>query len=162
MTVAIDQPAPDFTAAATDNQTLRLADFAGRFLVLYFYPRDNTPGCTREGESFRDLYPTFQAQGAEIVGVSRDSLRKHENFRAKYNFPFALISDADEILCQRYGVLKEKQLYGRSHIGIERSTFLIDDTGVVRQIWRDVKAAHHAETVIEGVRTLRVGQPQHS
>ncbi len=154
MSVEIDQPAPEFSAPATDNQTLSLSDFAGRTLVLYFYPRDNTPGCTQEGEAFRDLYQAFQAEGAEIVGVSRDSVRKHENFRAKYHFPFPLISDADETICQRFGVLKEKKLYGRSHVGIERSTFLIDANGVVRQIWRGVKVTEHADSVLAALRQL--------
>ncbi|NNC24452.1 peroxiredoxin [Salinisphaera sp. USBA-960] len=154
MAIELDRPAPDFSAPATDNQTLALADFAGQYLVLYFYPRDNTPGCTQEGEAFRDLYPKFQAEGAEIVGVSRDSVRKHENFRAKHEFPFALISDADETMCQDYDVLKEKKLYGRQHIGIERSTFIIGPDGVLRRMWRDVKVPDHADAVLSAVHNL--------
>lgn len=153
-TVSPADKAPDFQAAATGDKTLSLADFAGQTLVLYFYPRDNTPGCTQEGEAFRDLYDQFRAAGADIVGVSRDSLRKHENFRSKYDFPFDLISDADESLCNAYGVLKEKNMYGRTHIGIERSTFVIDGTGVVRHVWRGVKVADHAEEVLAAVRAL--------
>lgn len=154
MSAQINDPAPDFRAPATGDQTLRLSDFAGQTLVLYFYPRDNTPGCTQEGESFRDLYDRFVDAGAVIVGVSRDSLRKHENFRAKHDFPFHLISDADERLCQAYDVLKEKTLYGRTHIGIERSTFVIDGQGVIRQVWRGVKVADHAQDVLAAVQAL--------
>lgn len=154
MTLEINDRAPDFSAPATDDKTLSLADFAGRTLVLYFYPRDNTPGCTQEGEAFRDLYPDFRSANADIVGVSRDSLRKHENFRAKYAFPFDLISDADESLCAAFDVLKEKNMYGRKHIGIERSTFVIDADGVIRHAWRGVKVADHAQEVLEAVRAL--------
>jgi peroxiredoxin Q/BCP len=154
MTLQTQERAPDFVAPATGDQKLGLSDFAGRTLVLYFYPRDNTPGCTQEGEAFRDLYPAFRDAGAEIVGVSRDSLRKHENFRAKHDFPFDLISDADEKVCNAFGVLKEKNMYGRKHIGIERSTFVIDGEGVIRHAWRGVKVADHAEEVLAAVREL--------
>ena len=154
MTLQPKERAPAFSAPATGDKKLALSDFAGRTLVLYFYPRDNTPGCTQEGEAFRDLYDQFQAAGADIVGVSRDSLRKHENFRAKYDFPFDLISDADEKLCNAFGVLKEKNMYGRKHIGIERSTFVIDGGGVIRQVWRGVKVADHADEVLTAVRAL--------
>ncbi|HLQ86418.1 MAG TPA: peroxiredoxin, partial [Salinisphaeraceae bacterium] len=126
MTVETNSQAPDFTAPATGEQTLSLADFAGQMLVLYFYPRDNTPGCTKEGEAFRDQYDDFRAAGAAVVGISRDSLTQHEKFKAKYDFPFDLIADTDETICQAYGVLKEKNMYGKKRIGIERSTFLID------------------------------------
>ncbi|MDA3920945.1 MAG: peroxiredoxin [Salinisphaera sp.] len=154
MTIGQNTKAPAFEAPATGDQTLSLESFAGRTLVLYFYPRDNTPGCTQEGEAFRDLYADFQAANAEVVGVSRDSLRKHDNFRAKYDFPFHLISDADESLCKAFDVLKEKNMYGRKHIGIERSTFVIDGQGVVRGIWRGVKVAKHADEVLQTVRDL--------
>lgn len=154
MTLEINDRAPDFSAPATDDKTLSLADFAGRTLVLYFYPRDNTPGCTQEGEAFRDLYSDFRSANADIVGVSRDSLRKHENFRAKYAFPFDLISDADESLCAAFDVLKEKNMYGRKHVGIERSTFVIDADGVIRHAWRGVKVADHAQEVLDAVRAL--------
>lgn len=154
MTIEVNDKAPAFSAPATDDQTLSLADFSGRTLVLYFYPRDNTPGCTQEGEAFRDLYSEFQAADADIVGVSRDSLRKHDNFRAKYDFSFPLISDADESLCKAFDVLKEKNMYGRVHIGIERSTFVIDGQGVVRRIWRGVKVSEHADDVLQTVRDL--------
>lgn len=154
MTVETNERAPNFSAPATGDKTLSLADFAGRTLVLYFYPRDNTPGCTQEGEAFRDLYEDFRGANADIIGVSRDSLRKHESFRAKYGFPFDLISDADESLCAAFDVLREKNMYGRKHIGIERSTFVIDADGVVRNIWRGVKVDDHAEEVLEAVRAL--------
>ncbi|GAB3682712.1 peroxiredoxin [Salinisphaera aquimarina] len=154
MSLDIQDQAPAFKAPATGDKQLRLADFSGRTLVLYFYPRDNTPGCTQEGEAFRDLYAQFQQAGAEIVGVSRDSIRKHENFRAKYDFPFDLISDADEKICVAYDVLKEKSMYGRTHIGIERSTFVIDGDGVIRHVWRGVKVAEHADEVLAAVRAL--------
>ncbi|RJS92672.1 peroxiredoxin [Salinisphaera sp. Q1T1-3] len=154
MTAEINEHAPEFRAPATGDKTLQLSDFAGRILVLYFYPRDNTPGCTQEGEAFRDLYPAFQRAGADIVGVSRDSLRKHDNFRSKHAFPFDLISDADERLCKAYGVLKEKNMYGRTHIGIERSTFVIDGDGVIRGVWRGVKVAEHADEVLATVTAL--------
>ncbi|HET7315079.1 peroxiredoxin [Salinisphaera sp.] len=152
--IAPEDKAPDFKAPATGDKTLSLADFAGQTLVLYFYPRDNTPGCTQEGEAFRDLYEQFRAADADIVGVSRDSLRKHDNFRGKYGFPFDLISDANESMCKDYGVLKEKNMYGRMHIGIERSTFVIDGEGVVRHVWRGVKVADHADEVLAAVRAL--------
>lgn len=154
MTAETGAQAPDFSAPATGDKTLSLPDFAGRTLVLYFYPRDNTPGCTQEGEAFRDAYDAFRAAGADIVGVSRDSLRKHENFRDKYNFPFDLVSDPDERVCRAYGVLKEKSMYGRRHIGIERSTFVIDGDGVIRHVWRGVKVADHAQEVLDAVRAL--------
>ncbi|MES1926923.1 peroxiredoxin [Salinisphaera sp. T31B1] len=154
MSLDVNDSAPVFSAPATGDKHLSLADFAGQTLVLYFYPRDNTPGCTQEGEAFRDRYDAFRAAGAEIVGVSRDSLRKHDNFRAKYDFPFDLISDADESLCKAFGVLKEKTMYGRSHIGIERSTFVIDGDGVIRHAWRGVKVAEHADEVLAAVRAL--------
>ncbi|ROO32399.1 peroxiredoxin [Salinisphaera orenii] len=154
MTAETGAQAPDFSAPATGDKTLSLSDFAGRTLVLYFYPRDNTPGCTQEGEAFRDAYDDFRAAGADIVGVSRDSLRKHENFRRKYDFPFDLVSDPDEKLCRAYDVLKEKNMYGRRHIGIERSTFVIDGDGVIRHVWRGVKVADHAQEVLDAVRAL--------
>ena len=154
MTAETGAQAPDFSAPATGDKTLSLSDFAGRTLVLYFYPRDNTPGCTQEGEAFRDHHDEFRAAGAQIVGVSRDSIRKHDNFRAKYDFPFHLISDADEKLCSAFDVLKEKNMYGRTHIGIERSTFVIDGKGVIRHAWRGVKVSEHVDEVLAAVRAL--------
>lgn len=154
MTVQANDTAPTFCAAATGEQTLSLADFSGQTLVLYFYPRDNTPGCTQEGEAFRDQYDTFRGAGAQVVGVSRDSLRKHENFKAKHEFPFDLIADTDEALCHAYGVLKEKNMFGKKHLGIERSTFLIDGDGVIRRCWRGVKVCGHADEVLDAIRAL--------
>lgn len=154
MTLQVNDQAPDFKAPATDGKTLSLTDFKGQALVLYFYPRDNTPGCTQEGQDFRDLYAQFQKENAAILGVSRDSIKKHDNFRAKHDFPFDLISDEEEQICQAYGVLKEKKMFGKTNIGIERSTFLIDRHGVIRQIWRGVKVADHAQEVLTSLRNL--------
>ena len=145
---------PAFKLPATGDQELGPADFKGRKLVLYFYPKDDTPGCTTEGQGFRDHYDAFRKAGAEIVGVSRDSVGKHEKFKAKYEFPFELISDADEELCGIFEVLKEKNMYGRKVMGIERSTFLIDEKGVLRQEWRKVKVPGHVEEVLEAVQAL--------
>jgi len=145
---------PAFKLPATGEQELGLADFKGRKLVLYFYPKDDTPGCTTEGQGFRDHYEDFQEAGAEIVGVSRDSVAKHEKFKAKYDFPFELISDPDEELCNIFNVMREKNMYGRKVMGVERSTFLIDEKGVLRQEWRKVKVPGHVEEVLEAVKSL--------
>ncbi|MFY2764483.1 peroxiredoxin [Arenimonas sp. MALMAid1274] len=126
-----------------------LSDYRGRWLVLYFYPKDNTPGCTTEGLDFNDLYPKFRRAKAEILGVSRDSVKSHQNFCTKHGFVFDLVSDADEGLCRSFGVIKEKNMYGRKVMGIERSTFLIDPEGRVAECWRGVKVAGHAEAVLE-------------
>ncbi len=144
----------NFTLPATGDQDLSLADFKNRHLILYFYPRDNTPGCTREGQDFRDAYAAFQSAGAEILGVSRDSLKAHENFKAKQQFPFELLSDTEEKLCRQFDVIKEKNMYGRKVMGIERSTFLIDKDGVLRQEWRKVRVPGHVDEVLEAVRAL--------
>jgi peroxiredoxin Q/BCP len=144
----------DFEAEATDG-TFRLSDHAGHPVVLYFYPKDNTPGCTTEGAAFRDLYPKFRKLGAVVAGVSRDSLTSHENFKAKMNFPFPLISDPDEKLCQQFGVIKMKNMYGKKVRGIERSTFVIDGKGNLAREWRGVKVPGHAEEVLEFVKTLK-------
>lgn len=152
--VQIGQPIENFELPATGDKTISLQDFRGHTLVLYFYPKDHTPGCTREGQEFRDAYPAFQAAGAAIVGVSRDSVKTHENFRSKQSFPFDLISDTDEILCRRFDVIKEKNMYGRKVMGVERSTFLIDDEGVLRKEWRKVRVPGHVDAVLEAVRAL--------
>ena len=152
MTATVDRPAPDFELPATGGETVRLSDLRGETVVLYFYPRDNTPGCTQEGQDFRDLHADFRAAGARILGVSRDSLRKHENFKAKHDFPFELLADEDGTACEAYGVLKEKMMYGKTHVGIERSTFLIDPEGVLRRVWRGGKVKGHAEAVLATVR----------
>lgn len=145
----------DFSAPATGNRQISLSDFTGnKHLVLYFYPRDATPGCTREGQDFRDLHEQFKAADTAILGVSRDSLASHERFRQKQGFPFDLLSDADESLCRQFDVIREKNMYGRKVMGIERSTFLIDKQGVLREEWRKLKVPAHAQAVLESARQL--------
>lgn len=144
----------NFTAQATNNTTVTLSELAGKQVVIYFYPKDNTPGCTSEGQDFRDLYPEFQAANTLIFGVSRDSLRTHENFKLKHEFPFELISDPEEELCRLFDVIKPKKLYGKEHLGIERSTFLLDTKGVVKQEWRIVKVKEHAAEVLAAAQEL--------
>jgi thioredoxin-dependent peroxiredoxin len=144
----------DFEAPSTDG-TFKLSDHAGHPVVLYFYPKDNTPGCTTEGAAFRDLYPKFRRLGVDVAGVSRDSIKSHENFKAKMGFPFALISDPDEALCAQFGVIKMKNMYGKKVRGIERSTFVIDARGNLAREWRGVKVPGHAEEVLEFVATLK-------
>lgn len=143
----------DFEAPSTEG-TFRLSDHAGHPVVLYFYPKDNTPGCTTEGQQFRDLYLQFAKLGAIVAGVSRDSLKSHENFRTKMAFPFPLLSDADEALCTQFGVIKMKNMYGKQVRGIERSTFVIDASGKLAREWRGVKVPGHAKEVLEFVKTL--------
>lgn len=152
--IELDKPVPDFEAAATGDQTIRLADLRGQNVVIYFYPKDNTPGCTTEGQDFRDRMKDFAEIDTEILGVSRDGLKAHENFRAKHEFPFHLISDKDEALCTLFDVIKPKKLYGKEYVGIERSTFLIDAKGVLRKAWRGVKVKGHAEEVLEAAKAL--------
>lgn len=152
--VTVGKRVDNFTLPATGDTDCSLEDFRGTHLVLYFYPKDHTPGCTREGQDFRDLYPQFQAAGADILGVSRDSVRTHENFCAKHDFPFRLLSDKEETLCNQFGVIQEKKNYGRTYMGIVRSTFLIDADGILREEWRKVRVPGHAEAVLEAVRAL--------
>lgn len=144
----------DFKAAATGDKTIRLKDLRGTNVVLYFYPKDSTPGCTTEGQDFRDLHARFKRAKTVILGVSRDSLASHEKFREKHGFPFDLLSDPDEKLCNQFDVIKEKNMYGRKVIGIERSTFLIDADGKLREEWRKVRVKGHAEAVLEAVKAL--------
>ncbi|NKI35451.1 peroxiredoxin [Wenzhouxiangella sp. XN79A] len=139
---------------ATGDAELAIQDFRGNPLVIFFYPRDNTPGCTKEGQAFRDLYSEFEKAGCAIVGVSRDSVKSHENFAARHEFPFPLIADTDEVLCTTFDVIKEKNMYGRKVMGIERSTFLLDASGRIAREWRKVKVPGHAEAVLEAVREL--------
>ncbi|NYE58946.1 peroxiredoxin Q/BCP [Duganella sp. 1224] len=141
----------DFSAPMTSGQTFQLSGRPARFTVLFFYPKDNTPGCTTENVAFRDLYPQFQAANTEIYGISRDSLRSHESFKAKLGLPFELISDPDEKVCEQFGVMKMKQMYGKTVRGIERSTFVIDATGQIVKEWRGVKVAGHVDEVLEFV-----------
>jgi peroxiredoxin Q/BCP len=145
------QAVPDFSAAMTSGKTFQLSGRPARSTVLFFYPKDNTPGCTTENMAFRDLHEQFQAAGAEIYGISRDSLRSHEGFKAKLGLPFELISDPDEALCTQFGVMKMKQMYGKTVRGIERSTFVIDATGQLVKEWRGVKVAGHVDEVLEFV-----------
>ncbi|NCF51787.1 redoxin domain-containing protein [Gammaproteobacteria bacterium] len=151
---AMNRVVADFTCAATDNKTIRLKDLRGQNVVLYFYPKDSTPGCTLEGQDFRDLHTKFRRQKTIILGVSRDSIGSHEKFKSKQNFPFDLISDPDESLCRKFDVIREKTLYGRKFMGVERSTFLIDSAGKLRREWRKVKVKGHAEEVLAAVKEL--------
>jgi len=144
----------NFSLPATGDKELSLADFKGKNLVIYFYPKDSTPGCTLEGQNFRDRYADFKKAGTEILGVSRDSIKAHENFKAKQGFPFDLLSDADEKLCKQFDVIHEKNMYGRKVMGIVRSTFLIDGTGVLQREWRKVRVKGHVDEVLEAVNSL--------
>ena len=152
--VNIGEKVADFSVPATGDKTLSLSDFKDKNLVVYFYPKDNTPGCTLEGQDFRDHYPEFQAANTEILGVSRDSLKSHERFREKQNFPFDLLADEDEALCRLFDVIHEKNMYGRKVMGVVRSTFLIDGDGVLRNEWRKVRVKGHVEAVLEAAKAL--------
>ncbi|MFC4253540.1 MAG: peroxiredoxin [Sinimarinibacterium flocculans] len=154
MALDIGDKIPDLTLPATGGRDIALRSFKGKALVVYFYPKDNTPGCTQEGQDFRDLYGKFRKAGVEIVGVSRDSVRSHENFATKFEFPFALLSDADEAACRAFDVIREKTLYGRKYMGVDRSTFLFDAKGVLRQVWRSVKVKNHAQAVLDAAAGL--------
>ena len=149
--VSVGKRVENFTLPATGNQNLSLNDFKGRSLIIYFYPKDNTSGCTREGQDFRDLYSQFTAAGADILGVSRDSVKMHENFRAKHEFPFHLLSDNEELLCKQFDIIHEKKLYGRTYMGIVRSSFLIDAEGILQQEWRKVRVPGHAQAVLDAL-----------
>lgn len=152
--VAIDRKVPPFSRPATGGRTWKLGDAAGSHLVLYFYPRDNTAGCTAEGAAFRDLHAKFAKAGTVIVGVSPDTIAAHEKFKAKMDFPFELLADEDHAVANLFAVYKEKSMYGRKFMGIERSTFLIDGKGVLRQEWRKVRVPGHAETVLAAAKAL--------
>ena len=154
MAVVIDQPVDDFQIPATSEKTVSLSQLQGKQVVIYFYPKDSTPGCTTEGQGFRDHYAEFQAANTEVFGVSRDSLKSHENFKAKQEFPFELISDKDEAVCQLFDVIKLKKLYGKEYLGVDRSTFLIDKDGVLRQEWRGVKVPGHVDAVLAAAQAL--------
>ena len=153
-TVTLDRKVPAFSAAASGGNKWQLADAAGKNLVVYFYPKDNTSGCTREGEAFRDLHAKFRKAGTEIVGVSPDSVASHDKFIARYGFTFPLLADEEKAVCQLFGVWKEKSMYGRKYMGVERSTFLIDAKGVLRREWRKVKVPGHAEEVLAAAAEL--------
>jgi thioredoxin-dependent peroxiredoxin len=154
MTVQLGEPIPDLTLKATGERTIRLADYRGRHLCLYFYPKASTPGCTQEGQDFRDSAAAFAAANTVILGVSRDGLKAQEGFKTKQGFPFDLIADTDEALCRAFDVIKLKKMYGRESLGVERSTFLIDAAGVLRREWRGVKVKGHVEEVLAAARTL--------
>ena len=151
----IGKPVPDAAVQATSGKTLHLHDLKGKCAVLYFYPKDNTPGCTLEGQDFRDQYRQFQKLKTAVYGVSRDSLASHEKFKADLKFPFELISDADEKLCQLFDVIREKSLYGRKYLGVDRSTFILDQDGVLRREFRGVKVKGHVDEVIAEIKQLQ-------
>lgn len=144
----------DFTLPATDGTIFRLHATRGKSLVIFFYPKDNTPGCTTESQQFRDLYDEFKKAHCEVVGISRDSLKSHENFKTKFSLPYALLSDSEEKVCEQFGVMKLKNMYGKQVRGIERSTFVLDATGKIIKEWRKLKADGHAQQVLDFVRTL--------
>ena len=150
--VKIGKKVTDIKLSATGEQTLQLSDFKGKKIVLYFYPKDSTPGCTLEGQDFRDNKRKFSASNTVILGVSRDSVKSHENFKNKQSFTFELISDPDKKLCKQFDVIKEKNMYGKKHMGIERSTFLIDEDGILMHEWRKVKVKGHVEEVLEEIK----------
>lgn len=154
MPVSLNKKVPAFTADATGEQSLSLKDFKDKNLVIYFYPKDNTPGCTQEGQDFRDNYAKFKRANTLVLGVSRDSVRVHNNFKAKHEFPFELLSDPDEALCNLFDVIKLKKNYGREYMGIERSTFLIDGKGILRQEWRGLRVKGHVEEVLAAAKQL--------
>ena len=152
--ISVGKPVPDIEVQATDDQKFMLSDLRGKNVVLYFYPKDNTPGCTTEGQDFRDHYEEFRKLDTEIYGVSRDSLKSHDGFKSKQCFPFDLISDEDEKLCKLFDVIKEKTLYGKKYLGIDRSTFIIDRKGIVRKEYRGVKVDGHVAAVLAEVQKL--------
>ena len=154
MAVELDKPVADFQAPATSGQQVQLSALKGQLVVLYFYPKDSTPGCTTEGQGFRDKIEAFAKANTVIFGVSRDGLKSHENFKAKQCFPFELISDKDEALCQLFDVIKLKKLYGKEYMGVDRSTFLIDAKGVLRREWRGVKMPGHVDEVLAAAQEL--------
>ena len=154
MTVEVGKKVPAFKLPATGEQIISLLSLKGKNIVLYFYPRDNTPGCTTEGQDFRDNITKFKRQNCVILGVSRDTLASHEKFKEKQKFPFDLLSDSEEELCNLFDVIKLKNMYGKKHLGIERSTFIINDKGILKQEWRKVKVKGHADEVLAAVKVI--------
>ncbi len=154
MTVSIGDAAPTFSAHTDSEGQVDLASLKGRKVVLYFYPKDDTSGCTKQACGFRDAMPDFSQVDAEILGVSKDSVKSHDKFKAKYDLPFSLVSDEDGSICEKYGVWVEKSMYGKKYMGIERSTFLIDENGVVQGAWRKVKVPGHVEAVLKTAQEL--------
>ena len=155
MTPTLGDPVPDLELKITGGRTVQLSDYRGKQLVLYFYPKASTPGCTQEGQDFRDAADAFTAAGTLILGASRDGLKAQENFKTKQGFPFDLIADTDETLCRAFDVIKLKKMYGKESLGVERSTFLIDATGVLRQQWRGVKVKGHVADVLGAALALK-------
>ena len=153
-TTMLNNPVTDFELPATSGHTFKLSDYLGKTLVIYFYPKDSTPGCTTQGMQFRDFYSEFQAANTEIVGISRDSLKSHENFKAKFSFPFELLADTEELACGIFNVMKMKNMYGKQVRGVERSTFVIDKNGSLIQEWRGVKVDGHVPQVLDFVKSL--------
>ncbi|NGO88370.1 MULTISPECIES: peroxiredoxin [Halomonadaceae] len=154
MSLELGQPVPDFSASATGDTTITLSELRGQQVVIFFYPKASTPGCTTEGGDFRDRKAAFDAANTVVIGISRDGLRAQENFKAKQDFNFALISDKDEAVCQLFDVIKLKKMYGKEHLGVERSTFLIDRDGKLAKAWRGVKVPGHAEEVLAAAQAL--------
>ncbi len=154
VTPKVGKKAPAFKGECTGNKFADLSELKGQKVILYFYPKDNTPGCTSEGQDFRDLFKEFKKLNAVIYGLSRESIKSHENFKLKQSFPFELISDVDEKICKQYDVIKEKSMYGRKYLGIDRSTFLINEKGVLVKEWRKVKVKGHVEEVLKEVNSL--------
>ena len=152
--VSLGKAIPDFKGRITNDLIIKLSDYKGQNIVIYFYPKDNTPGCTKEGEDFRDYFEDFKKNNTIIIGVSRDSVASHDKFTCKYNFPFKLISDEDEKVCKLFDVIKEKNMYGRKYMGIERSTFLINHEGILVNEWRKVRVKGHVEKVLEALNEL--------
>ncbi|HMU64189.1 MAG: peroxiredoxin [Nitrosomonas sp.] len=147
-------PIPDFELESTEGKPFRLTDYRGKKLIIYFYPKDDTPGCTTESQQFSDLYEQFKALNCEVVGISRDSIKSHENFREKLRLPFDLLSDSNETICNRFEVMKLKNMYGKQVRGIERSTFVIDEQGKLIKEWRGVKVPGHVDEVLSFIKTL--------
>ena len=152
--VSLGKAIPDFKGRITNDLIIKYSDYKGQNIVIYFYPKDNTPGCTKEGEDFRDYFEDFKKNNTIIIGVSRDSVASHDKFTCKYNFPFKLISDEDEKVCKLFDVIKEKNMYGRKYMGIERSTFLINHDGILVNEWRKVRVKGHVEKVLEALNKL--------
>jgi thioredoxin-dependent peroxiredoxin len=154
ITIMLNQSVTDFELPATSGKTIKLSDYLGKNLIIYFYPKDSTPGCTTQGIQFRDAYAEFQNLNTEILGISRDSIKSHENFKAKFTFPFELLSDTDELACSIFNVIKLKNMYGKQVRGIERSTFIINKDGTLVHEWRKVKVDGHVQEVLEFIKTL--------
>ena len=152
--VKVDRKVPDFRLPATGDREIALSDNLGKRVIVYFYPKDSTPGCTTEGQDFRDSIHTFRRRNTIILGISRDSIKSHENFKAKQQFPFDLLSDADEKVCTLFDVIREKNMYGRKVMGVERSTFLIDEQGILRREWRKITVKGHVAEVLDAIRDL--------